>query len=83
MLLQKHWLYICFPNGPICSRPSVFTLYGQSIQDVNKFIYLGSRMTTDGDSGADIECRIIKARASFALLTPIKISETKDFGQAL
>ena len=35
---------------------------------MQEFTYLGSKITTDGDSGADVQGRINKARGAFAAL---------------
>ena len=41
------------------------------VEEVQDFIYLGSKLTTDGDSGADVESRICKEQGACATLKPI------------
>ncbi|XP_048759469.1 uncharacterized protein LOC125669065 [Ostrea edulis] len=38
------------------------------VEEVSEFVYLGSKITADGDSTSDVESRIAKARAAFASL---------------
>jgi hypothetical protein len=47
------------------------TINGQPLQDVDEFIYLGSKVTTDGDCAREINTRISKANQAFAMLKPI------------
>ena len=42
-----------------------------TVEEVQEFTYLGSKITTDGDSGADVQSRISKARGAFAILKTI------------
>ena len=47
------------------------TLDGTSMQDVNDFVYLGSKITTDGDSKVDVQARISKVTGAYAALRSI------------
>jgi len=47
------------------------TINDQPLQDVDEFIYLGSKVTTDGDCAREINTRISKANQAFAMLKPI------------
>ena len=38
------------------------------LEKVSEFVYLGSKITADGNSGKDIQTRIQKARGAFAML---------------
>ena len=51
-------------NNPI-------TASNKPLDDVQEFIYLGSKMTTDGDCNQEINTRISKANQAFAMLRPI------------
>lgn len=51
-------------NNPI-------TLNGSPLEDVQEFVYLGSKVTTDGDCDQEINARISKANQAFAMLKPI------------
>ena len=42
-----------------------------ALGEVQDFAYLGSKITTDGDSTKDVMARIIKAGQTFAMLKPI------------
>ena len=42
-----------------------------TLEDVQDFAYLGSKITTDGDSAKDAMARIRKASQTFAMLKPI------------
>ena len=42
-----------------------------ALEDVHDFAYLGSKITTDGDSAKDAMARIRKASQTFAMLKPI------------
>ena len=46
-------------------------LHQESIKDVDKFVYLGSVVSKDGETDEDIKCRINKARHAFNTLRPI------------
>ncbi|XP_052261550.1 uncharacterized protein LOC127865671 [Dreissena polymorpha] len=48
------------------------TINGQPLQDVDEFIYLGSKVTTDGDCAREINTRISKANQAFVMLKPIR-----------
>ena len=43
-------------------------LYGEDIEDVEEFIYLGSVMSSDGSSDAEVQARLAKARNAFRTL---------------
>ena len=43
-------------------------LFGEDIEDVEEFIYLGSTMAADGSSDADVKARLAKARQAFRTL---------------
>ena len=42
-----------------------------ALEDVQDFAYMGSKITTDGDSAKDATARIRKASQTFAMLKPI------------
>ncbi|KAL9977332.1 hypothetical protein ACROYT_G014722 [Oculina patagonica] len=44
------------------------TLHGKIVEEVNEFTYLGSKMTTNGDSESEIKARLFKAGQAFASL---------------
>ncbi|KAK3545686.1 hypothetical protein QTP70_010891 [Hemibagrus guttatus] len=44
---------------------------GTPLEDVQEFVYLGSKVTTDGDCNKDINTRVSKANQAFAMLKPI------------
>ena len=43
-------------------------LYGVDIEDVEDFVYLGTLMTSDGSSDAEVKARLAKARTAFCTL---------------
>ena len=43
-------------------------LYGNDIENVEEFIYLGSLMSADGSSDAEVQARLAKARNAFRTL---------------
>ena len=47
------------------------TVNGQNLDEISKFTYLGGVVTTQGEGGNDITCRIGKARTSFRKLNRI------------
>ena len=47
------------------------TVSGRPIEDVQEFVYLGSKVTTDGDCDVKVTTRISKANQAFAMLRPI------------
>ena len=47
------------------------TLAGKAIEEVQEFIYLGSKITADGNSENDVLSRIAKSRGAFASLKNI------------
>ena len=49
---------------------------GQPLEDVDSFCYLGSKIDTEGGTGAEVKARVGKAQATFTSLT--KIWRTKD-----
>lgn len=52
-------------------RDSEVTANSNIIEVVNAFVYLGSKITSNGDSTIDVQYRITKARANFANLPNI------------
>jgi len=52
------------------------TVGGQNIDDVDRFTYLGSVLTYDGDAEADVNCRVGKAASVFQRMRPIWTSST-------
>jgi hypothetical protein len=46
-------------------------LEGKQIEEVQEFIFLGSKITSDGNSETDVLARIAKVRGAFASLTII------------
>ena len=49
------------------------------IKNVEEFTYLGSKVTKDGGTERDVQCKIRKAKAAFAGLTTDKKYEVKNF----
>ena len=47
------------------------TVSGRPIKDVHEFVYLGSKVTTDGDCDVEVTKRISKVNQAFAMLRPI------------
>ena len=47
------------------------TLEGTPLEDVEEFVYLGSKVTTSGDCDQEINARISKANQAFAMLRTI------------
>ena len=47
------------------------TANGRQLEDVEDFVYLGSKVTTNGDCDLEINTRIIKANQAFAMLRAI------------
>ena len=43
-------------------------LYGNDIENVEEFIYLGSLMSADGSSDAEVQARLAKTRSAFRIL---------------
>ena len=43
-------------------------LNGESVEEVTEFVYLGTKMTHDGDTTTEIYSRISRARQTFAIL---------------
>ena len=41
------------------------------VEEVEDFTYLGSKITSDGDSGKDVQSRLTKAKGAFAALKKI------------
>ncbi len=52
------------------NQPLIINSY--SVEEVQGFTYLGSKITVDGDSGADVQERFSKARGAFAVLSNIR-----------
>jgi len=46
-------------------------LVGESIEDVDSFVYLGSKVTKDGGAAQDMAQRIQKANGAFVQLYPV------------
>lgn len=44
---------------------SEVTANNNKIEEINDFVYLGSKITANGDSTMDIQYRVTKARANF------------------
>ena len=62
------------------------TIDNKNIEDVQEFVYLGSTITTDGNSEMDVLHRLSKARGAFAALSEhLEVfkdwhqNQTKDF----
>jgi hypothetical protein len=53
------------------SKTEPFTLRGESIQDVENFVYLGSMFTKDGGAAQDVLQRIQKGNGAFVQLYPV------------
>jgi len=52
----------------ICSKQQIYAnifLNGKMLETVQNFIYLGSKITSDGNSNTDIISRIAQAKAAF------------------
>ena len=47
------------------------TVSNTPLEDVNEFVYLDSKMTTDGDCEQEIITRISKAKQAFGMLKPV------------
>ena len=47
------------------------TIDNKNIEEVQEFVYLGSKITTDGNSEMDVLHRLSKARGAFAVLRNI------------
>ena len=54
-----------------CQTADPVKLGEQDIEDVTEFTYLGAKVTTDGNTEAEIKTRINKARGAFAALKNI------------
>jgi hypothetical protein len=50
------------------SRTELFIFRGESIEDVDSFVYLGSKVTKDGGAAQDVVQRIQKANGAFVRL---------------
>ena len=71
-VLYKLWLlllllYLSFES----LNDSQVECDGKPLEDVNNFMYLGSKLSNNGDSIVDIKARISKANQSFAMLRNI------------
>ena len=53
------------------SKTEPFMLGGESTEDVDGFIYLGSKVTKDGGAAQDVVQRIQKANGAFVQLYPL------------
>ena len=51
-----------------CSTTEPITINGTDIEEVAEFTYLGTKVTTDGDSEIEVKVRISKARGAFRSL---------------
>ena len=47
------------------------TVNNQQLEEVDEFTHLGSKVSTDGDSGSDVSVRISKANQAFGTLNPV------------
>ena len=47
------------------------TIEGSEIEDINEYLYLGSKISQTGGTDEDIKARITKARQVFAILRPV------------
>ncbi len=47
------------------------TINNQQLEEGNEFTYLGSKVSTDGDSGKDVSTRLSKENQAFGLLNPV------------
>ena len=47
---------------------NLVTVNGIPIEDAQEFVYLGSKVTTDGDCDVEVTTRISKANQAFAML---------------
>ena len=47
----------------------------QHIEEVDEFTYLGSKVSTDGDSGKDVQARLAKANQAFGSLNTVSKSK--------
>ena len=52
------------------SKTESFILGSESIEDVDSFVYLGSKVTKDGGAAQDVAQRIQKANGAFVQLYP-------------
>ena len=52
------------------NKTGPFTLRGESFEDVDSFVYLGSMITKDGGAAHDISQGIKKANGAFVQLYP-------------
>ena len=48
-----------------------FIINNQQIEEVEEFTYFGSKVSTDGDSGKDIQARLGKANQGFVSLNVV------------
>ena len=51
--------------------PKTITVGQQNVDDVDRFTYLGSVLTCDGDAESDVNCRVGKAVSVFQCMGPI------------
>ena len=51
-----------------CRSDQQVTIDNKNIEEVQEFVYLGSKITTDGNSEMDVLHRLSKARGAFAIL---------------
>lgn len=61
----------CAKTKTMCSgdaNPPQFTIYGEDLERVQSFVYLGSAVTELGDAGAEVTSRLAKAQGAFSLL---------------
>ena len=61
-------LYQPVPGSQIDQEPPAIMVKGQALRTVNKFIYLGSALTSDTQLDVEVSNRIAKACASFGRL---------------
>ena len=51
----------------------------EEVEEVDEFVYLGAKVSKDGDGAEDIKNRLKKARGAFQSLT--KVWNTKSIGK--
>ena len=59
-----------------CKRNCQIKIFGQEIEKIDQFSYLGCVIYAQGGSDADVKAGIAKARQAFTSLKPIWSSKT-------